>query len=93
MERAVTVVTIGLIELVAALNIVIALTMIVLTKFKDIAVLMSMGARRAQIWRIFIMQGAMIGVIGTILGLITGYAFVISPTPIAGSGSTNRSTR
>jgi lipoprotein-releasing system permease protein len=75
LEREVTFVTIGLIEMVAALNILIALTMIVLTKFKDIAVLMSMGARRAQIWRIFIMQGAMIGVTGTILGLITGYSF------------------
>jgi lipoprotein-releasing system permease protein len=74
-EREVTFVTIGLIEIVAALNILIALTMIVLTKFKDIAVLMSMGARRAQIWRIFIMQGAMIGITGTTLGMITGYAF------------------
>jgi lipoprotein-releasing system permease protein len=72
-EREVTFITIGLIELVAALNIVIALTMIVLTKFKDIAVLMSMGARRAQIRRIFIMQGAMIGIIGIVIGLITGY--------------------
>ncbi len=43
MERKVTFITIGLIEIVAALNIFIALTMIVLTKFKDIAVLMSMG--------------------------------------------------
>lgn len=75
MERKVTFITIGLIEIVAALNILIALTMIVLTKFKDIAVLMSMGARRAQIWRIFIMQGAMIGITGTILGMATGYAF------------------
>jgi len=73
MEREVTFVTIGLIEIVAALNIFIALTMIVLTKFKDIAVLMSMGARRAQIRRIFIIQGAMIGIVGTSLGLITGY--------------------
>jgi lipoprotein-releasing system permease protein len=72
-ERLVTFVTIGLIELVAALNIVIALTMIVLTKFKDIAVLMSMGARRSQIRRIFIMQGAIIGLTGTSIGLILGY--------------------
>ncbi len=72
-ERIVTFVTIGLIELVAALNIVIALTMIVLSKFKDIAVLMSMGARRAQIRRIFIMQGAIIGLTGTAIGLILGY--------------------
>ena len=61
LERAVTAVTIGLITLVAALNILITLTMIVLTKYKDIAVLMSMGARRRQVRRIFILQGAIIG--------------------------------
>jgi lipoprotein-releasing system permease protein len=75
LERAVTAVTIGLIELVGALNILITLTMIVLTKYKDIAVLMSMGARRGQIRRIFVMQGAMIGIIGTVIGIIAGYAF------------------
>ena len=74
LERAVTAITIGLIELVGALNILITLTMIVLTKYKDIAVLMSMGARRAQIRRIFVMQGAMIGLFGTAIGLILGYA-------------------
>jgi len=73
MERAVTAVTIGLIILVAALNILITLTMIVLTKYKDIAVLMSMGARRAQIRRIFVYQGIIIGVLGTGIGLILGY--------------------
>jgi lipoprotein-releasing system permease protein len=75
LERIVTFITIGLIEVVGALNIFITLTMIVLTKYKDIAVLMSMGARRGQIRRIFVMQGAMIGVIGIALGLIIGYAF------------------
>jgi lipoprotein-releasing system permease protein len=75
LERAVTAVTIGLITLVAALNILITLTMIVLTKYKDIAVLMSMGARRRQIRRIFILQGIIIGVIGTSIGLACGYAF------------------
>ncbi len=73
MERAVTAITIGLIELVAALNILITLTMVVLTKYKDIAVLMSMGATRAQIRRIFILQGAIIGVVGTAIGLSIGY--------------------
>jgi lipoprotein-releasing system permease protein len=73
-ERIVIFITIGLIELVAALNIFIALTMIVLTKFKDIAVLMSMGARRAQIRRIFIMQGVIIGFTGTVIGLVAGYS-------------------
>ena len=73
MERAVTAITIGLIELVAALNILITLTMVVLTKYKDIAVLISMGARRNQIRRIFVIQGLMIGIIGTAVGLVVGY--------------------
>jgi lipoprotein-releasing system permease protein len=75
LERVVIAITIGLIEMVGALNILITLTMIVLTKYKDIAVLMSMGARRGQIRRIFVMQGLMIGVIGTVIGLIVGYTF------------------
>ena len=65
MEKAVTVITIGLIELVAALNILITLVMMVMEKYRDIAVLMSMGARRAQIRRIFMLQGVLIGVVGT----------------------------
>jgi lipoprotein-releasing system permease protein len=75
LERVVTFITIGLIEVVGALNIFITLTMIVLTKYKDIAVLMSMGARRGQVRRIFVMQGAMIGVIGIAVGLVVGYTF------------------
>ena len=74
MEKAVTVVTIGLIELVAALNILITLVMMVMEKYRDIAVLMSMGARRAQIRRIFMLQGVLIGVVGTTIGLAVGYA-------------------
>jgi lipoprotein-releasing system permease protein len=73
LERVVTFITIGLIVLVAALNILISLIMMVMEKTKDIAVLMSMGARRAQIRRIFIAQGVLIGVIGTLLGLVLGY--------------------
>lgn len=75
LERVVTFITIGLIVLVAALNILISLIMMVMEKHKDIAVLMSMGARRAQIRRIFIAQGMLIGIIGTTLGLVFGYAF------------------
>jgi lipoprotein-releasing system permease protein len=73
MEKAVTVVTIGLIELVAALNILITLVMMVMEKYRDIAVLMSMGARRDQIRGIFMLQGILIGVVGTALGLAAGY--------------------
>ena len=74
MEKVVTVITIGLIQLVAALNILIALIMMVMEKYKDIAILMSMGARHQQIRRIFMLQGVMIGVVGTILGLVAGYS-------------------
>jgi len=72
-EKKVTVVTIGLIELVAALNILIALVMMVMEKYRDIAVLMSLGAKRAQIRGIFMLQGVLIGVVGTAIGLVAGY--------------------
>ena len=74
LERVVTFITIGLIVFVAALNILISLIMMVMEKTKDIAVLMSMGAKKRQVRRIFIAQGMLVGVIGTVLGLIVGYA-------------------
>jgi lipoprotein-releasing system permease protein len=46
----------------------------VMEKTKDIAVLMSMGARKSQVRRLFITQGLLIGIIGTALGLVLGYA-------------------
>ena len=73
LERLVTFITIGLIVFVAALNILISLTMMVMEKTKDIAVLMSMGTKRRQIRRVFIAQGVLIGVIGTVIGLALGY--------------------
>jgi lipoprotein-releasing system permease protein len=72
-ERIVTIIIIGLIELVAALNILIVLVMMVMEKYRDIAVLMSMGARRQQIRAIFMMQGVLIGVVGSAIGLTVGY--------------------
>lgn len=74
MERSVTVITIGLIELVAALNIFITLVMMVMEKYRDIAILVSMGARREQIRRIFMFQGVLIGAVGSVIGLVAGYA-------------------
>ncbi len=74
LERLVTFITIGLIVFVAALNILISLTMMVMEKTRDIAVLMSMGTRKSQIRRVFIAQGVLIGVIGTAIGLVLGYA-------------------
>jgi len=74
LERVVTFITIGLIVFVAALNILISLIMMVMEKTKDIAVLMSLGTKKAQIRRVFIAQGVLIGVIGTVIGLVLGYA-------------------
>ena len=73
LERLVTFITIGLIVFVAALNILISLTMMVMEKTRDIAVLISMGTRKAQVRRIFIAQGVLIGVVGTAIGLVLGY--------------------
>jgi lipoprotein-releasing system permease protein len=74
LERVVTFITIGLIVFVAALNILISLIMMVMEKTKDIAVLMSLGTKKKQIRRVFIAQGLLIGVIGTVIGLALGYA-------------------
>src|SRR5258708_4250184 len=74
MERLVTYITVGLIVFVAALNILISLIMMVMEKTRDIAVLMSMGTRTSQVRNIFIAQGVLIGVIGTAIGLLLGYA-------------------
>ncbi len=73
LERLVTFITIGLIVFVAALNILISLTMMVMEKTRDIAVLMSMGTRKSQIRRLFITQGLLIGLVGTAIGLVLGY--------------------
>jgi lipoprotein-releasing system permease protein len=74
LERIVTFITIGLIVFVAALNILISLIMMVMEKTRDIAVLVSMGAKKKQVRRIFIYQGMLIGVIGTVVGLVLGYS-------------------
>ena len=73
LESVVTFITIGLIVLVAALNILISLIMMVMEKTRDIAVLRSMGVKKKQVRGIFITQGLLIGVIGTLVGLVVGY--------------------
>jgi len=74
MEKMVMIITIGLIVFVAALNIITVLIMMVMEKSRDIAVLMSMGATQSQIRKLFVFQGLVIGVMGSMLGLILGYA-------------------
>ena len=73
LEQTVTFIVLTLIVVVAALNILIALTMMVMEKTRDIAVMMSFGVRADQVRRIFLLQGLLISVIGTGLGLVLGY--------------------
>jgi lipoprotein-releasing system permease protein len=74
LEQIVTFIVIGLIVCVAALNILIALTMMVMEKTRDIAVLLSFGVQPAQVRRIFLLQGLLISVLGTAIGLALGYS-------------------
>jgi len=73
LEKRVESITVGLIVFIAALNILTSLTMMVMEKNRDIAVLMSMGTRKAQVRKIFIAQGLLIGIVGTAIGLVLGY--------------------
>jgi lipoprotein-releasing system permease protein len=73
LEQIVTFIVIALIVIVAALNILIALTMMVMEKTRDIAVMMSFGVEPGQVRRIFLLQGFLISVVGTAVGLIFGY--------------------
>lgn len=73
LEKLVTAIFIGLIVFVAGLNILILLVMLVLEKRRDIAILISFGARPEQVQRIFILHGLGIGALGTFVGLLLGY--------------------
>ena len=72
LEKVAIALTIGLIMLVAALNIVATLIIMVTEKRRSIAVLMSLGATRPLIRRVFVWQGAALGLVGTLLGALTG---------------------
>lgn len=72
-EKMVTVLIIGLIVFVAALNLFIRLYLLVVEKNRDIAILMAMGARATQVRRIFQYQGLIIGFCGTVFGLLAGF--------------------
>jgi lipoprotein-releasing system permease protein len=73
LEKTAIGITIGLIVIVAALNIVATLILMVMEKHKDIAILVSMGASRAGIMRIFMLQGTLIGAMGTAMGALLGW--------------------
>ena len=73
LERIAIAIILGLIVLVAALNIVSTLTMVVMEKGKDIAILRAMGATKSGILKIFVTEGMIIGTVGTLLGTAAGY--------------------
>jgi lipoprotein-releasing system permease protein len=78
LEKVAISTTIGLIVMVAALNIVASLVLLVMEKSRDIAILRTMGAPARAIRRIFVLQGLTIGLVGTLtgagLGLIVSFA-------------------
>jgi lipoprotein-releasing system permease protein len=75
LEKNIMFLTITLIVFVAALNIIATLILMVMEKTRDIGILMAMGATARQIRRIFFLQGALIGVVGTTMGVILGLAW------------------
>ena len=75
LEKNIMFLTITLIVFVAALNIIATLILMVMEKTRDIGILMAMGATARQIRRIFFLQGALIGVVGTTLGVLLGLAW------------------
>ena len=91
LEKIVMFIILVLIVMVAAFNIISTLIMVVMEKTKDIAILMSMGATRRTIRRIFALEGLIIGIVGTLLGTLLGgilchilrrYKFIKLPSDI-----------
>jgi lipoprotein-releasing system permease protein len=77
LEKTIIFLTIALIVIVAALNIIATLILMVMEKTRDIGILMSLGATPRNIQRVFFLQGSMIGVSGTILGTGLGLGWCL----------------
>jgi lipoprotein-releasing system permease protein len=72
MEKIGMFVILTLIVLVGALNIISSLVMVVMEKTRDVAILRAMGATKRSIMAIFMFQGMIVGIVGTLAGLISG---------------------
>ncbi|HEX9444113.1 MAG TPA: ABC transporter permease, partial [Candidatus Binatia bacterium] len=77
LEKTVYFLVLLLMILVGAFNIVSTLIMVVMEKRRDIAILQSMGARRKSVRNIFLIKGCVIGVMGTLLGVVIGYGLCL----------------
>ena len=84
LEKTIMFIILVLIILVAALNIISTLIMVVMEKNKDIAILKSMGTPSKGILRIFVIEGGIIGVVGTALGTFLGLAMAFNLDKIVG---------
>ncbi|MDD5285581.1 MAG: lipoprotein-releasing ABC transporter permease subunit [Desulfuromonadaceae bacterium] len=84
-EKVVMFIILTLIVLVAAFGIASTLFMVVMEKNRDIAILKSMGATGSSIMKIFVLEGLIIGIIGTILGVASGLLVALNLEPIIGS--------
>lgn len=73
-EKWLALIILSLIIMVAAFNIVSSLVMVVMDKTREIGILKSMGANSKSIMRIFMFEGMLVGIIGTFLGCLIGYA-------------------
>ena len=73
LEKIAVSLAIGLIVMVAALNIIASLILLVMEKNRDIAILKTMGASAKSVTMIFMMQGSIIGLVGTLMGSAAGY--------------------
>ncbi len=83
-EKMVMFIILTLIVLVAAFGIASTLFMVVMEKTKDIAILKSMGATGRSIMRIFVFEGLVIGVFGTVIGVLGGLLVALNLEPIVG---------
>jgi len=81
-EKIVMFIILTLIVLVAAFGIASTLFMVVMEKTRDIAILKSMGATGASIMKIFVLEGLIIGVIGTVVGVVSGLLVALNLGPI-----------
>jgi len=81
-EKVVMFIILTLIVLVAAFGIASTLFMVVMEKTRDIAILKTMGARSSSIMKIFVLEGLIIGVVGTVLGVLSGLVISFNLEPI-----------
>jgi lipoprotein-releasing system permease protein len=81
-ERVAMAFALSIIVLVAAFNILSSLVMLVRSKSRDIAILRTMGARRKSLLKIFVTTGSVVGVLGTVAGLVLGFLVLLFRQPI-----------